>query len=147
MEQFKFDNFNKEYPGIQFPEINSLSVIKQKELQIKLKELLAINKTSDLLTLVKKINISSKIIDKFNADKFSFILLDTLKYLDVKFSSTVYINWYRFDDIDEIKLSELSKYFSDIWYPGTDDINIFDASLMWILSVRHDGTLSFLKLS
>ena len=35
----------------------------------------------------------------------------------------------------------VSKYFSDIWYPSTDDIDVFDSSVSWILSVNHEGEI------
>ncbi len=37
-------------------------------------------------------------------------------------------------------------FFSDIWYPSLDDIEIFDLNLNWIVSVRHYGGIYYVKL-
>jgi hypothetical protein len=57
----------------------------------------------------------------------------------------VYLNWYRFDDIDQIDLAALDQYFSDIWYPGSDDLDVFDDSTDWIVSIAHFGKIRFFK--
>ena len=73
-----------------------------------------------------------------------FKLINTLKCLKIKYLDSLYLNWYKFDNIDAIALKDLDKYFYDIWYPGSDDIDIFDSNLTWIVSIRHDGYISFL---
>jgi hypothetical protein len=37
----------------------------------------------------------------------------------------------------------VAHYFSDLWYPGADDIDLFDASVSWVVAIRHDGAVSF----
>ena len=59
----------------------------------------------------------------------------------------VYINWYRFDEIDQMEFVDVARYFGDIWYPTSDDIELFDDSLTWILSVSHDGFISIWRES
>ena len=61
-------------------------------------------------------------------------------------AATVYINWRHFESLDEMAFVALAKYFDDIWYAGADDIDIFDDTLSWVLSVRHDGEVRALKL-
>lgn len=57
----------------------------------------------------------------------------------------VLVNWYRFDDIDSLDLDDLSRHFGDIWYPSVDDIEVFDESCRWFLSVSHDGRMSLIQ--
>lgn len=45
----------------------------------------------------------------------------------IKPQTNVYINWYRYDQVDEMAFVDLDKCFADIWYPGPDDIDIFDS--------------------
>ncbi|WP_234399978.1 hypothetical protein [Campylobacter concisus] len=40
-----------------------------------------------------------------------------------------------------MRFDDLSKFFSDIWYPSLNDIEIFDINLNWIISVRHYGAI------
>jgi hypothetical protein len=71
------------------------------------------------------------------------ILFDLLRVLPdhVRERDTVLINWYRFDDVDEVRTKDLATFFSDFWYASSDDIDIFDPDVTCILSVRHDGTV------
>jgi len=41
------------------------------------------------------------------------------------------------------EFDDLFKFFSDIWYPSLDDIEIFDINLNWIISVRHYGDIYY----
>ena len=142
MQSFKKEHFKNEFPDREFPELFSLSSKDLKHVEKKLREKFEVGDSNSLRELVKKVSSLEKIIDNFNASDKSFSLLDVFSSLNIKCNDYVYINWYIFDDIDKIKLISLSDYFNDIWYPGADDIDIFDESLTWMLSVRHDGVLS-----
>lgn len=74
----------------------------------------------------------------------NFNLMNTLADLGIKPMTKVIINWFRFQRLDEFKIDDLTRYFDDIWFPGSDDIDVFDDTLNWILSVRHDGCISFI---
>ena len=75
--------------------------------------------------------------------------LDVLAVLDglgVGYSEHAYLNWGQFEELDRIRLQDLSECFDDIWYPGSDDLDVIDAECKWILSVRHDGAVGILRL-
>ena len=55
------------------------------------------------------------------------------------------INFCRFDDIDEMKLDDLNKYFYDIWYPVVEDIEIFDRECNWMILISHDGDVGYIS--
>jgi hypothetical protein len=57
----------------------------------------------------------------------------------------IYINWYRFDDIDEMSTGDLDRWFHDFWYPDSDDIELFDQSQNWLLFVRHFDVLQIVR--
>ncbi len=40
----------------------------------------------------------------------------------------------------------MSRWFDDIWYPASDDIDLFDSTLDWILSVSHSGLIDLRRL-
>ncbi len=77
----------------------------------------------------------------------SFDFSRLLSDLEVGIDDSVYINWYRYDEIDEMKLCNFSKYFGDIWYSSADDIDIFDEAFTWMVSIRHDGVVSEVDIS
>lgn len=74
-----------------------------------------------------------------------FSLLDLTRHLGIE-ADVVYVNFWRFDDVDELRLDELSRRFDDIWFEVTDDIEIFDDSLSWYLSVSHDGAVGIYRV-
>jgi hypothetical protein len=43
-------------------------------------------------------------------------------------------------------LEDLSRYFDDIFYPGPDDIELFDETLKWFMLVDHEGAISITEL-
>lgn len=145
MQQFKVDYFKREWPGTMFPNYYSLNDEELLIIQNKLFTKFLSNKNGDLLELVQKIEAIGLAVDLVNAMNESFSLLDLFSKKNIYSNDFVYINWYRFDDIDRINFSDLDKFFDDIWYPGSDDIDIFDDSISWILSVKHDGTLALIQ--
>jgi hypothetical protein len=97
------------------------------------------------LEVLKLIRSQTILIDGIDAE-LEFDLTSTLSAAGIQPSEKVLINWFRFDEIDEMSVEDLSKYFDDIWYPAADAIEIFDRSITWILSVGYSGEVSLLKL-
>jgi hypothetical protein len=73
-------------------------------------------------------------------------LQSTITRVGITPQQTVYIHWYYDDKIDEFYFADLAQYFDDIWYPGPDDIEIFDATLSWIVVVPHYGDVQWCRL-
>ena len=44
-------------------------------------------------------------------------------------------------------MKDLNKHFYDVWYPSSDDIELFDDTLDWIIFVRHYGGVQLLALN
>jgi hypothetical protein len=55
----------------------------------------------------------------------------------------VFLDWHRFDDVDQLKLTDLTRWFDDIWYPLADDIDLCDESTDWIFSIRSEGQVFY----
>jgi hypothetical protein len=146
MEKIKIDNFVKEYPGCHFPEFTSLDKDNCTAIYEKISKKLGLATTSDGLALVKTIDARQKTCPTAEGigEQFSFTSL--LTTYGLKGADNVYVNWYRYDRIDKLKFSDLDKYFLDIWYPGVDDMDVFDDTLDWIISVSHDSKIKLLKL-
>ena len=99
---------------------------------------------SDLLSFTREVCAKTRVCEvDLNSEQFELrTLFDDLRIVP---ESNVFLNWYRFDDVDEIAFDDLADYFEDIWYPSSDDIDILDASYRWMLSVSHGGQASIAR--
>ena len=145
MEKIKLDNFSNEYPGRDFPEYASLSKSACSDIAQSIQEKFALANAIDGLTLVKALDAFAKPCEAASHVGEDFDLSALLNACGIDAADVVYINWHRYDKIDRLKRCDLAGYFYDIWYPDVDDIDVFDDSLSWILSVRHDGYIKLLR--
>lgn len=144
MESFKIEHFTRDNPTKKFPAFSSLKPNKTKMLFDRLSDRIGEFLPPD--QLVKKINEISIVLEKDNAENKNFILKEIFDKTGINPQEKVYINWYQFDKIDEIGFDDLNSFFDDIWYPGSDDIDIFDKTFSWILSIYHNGSIKLVKL-
>ncbi len=148
MEKFKIDNFIEDHPTTPFPWYRSLS---EKEC-FKIYELVAkaikrTDKIQDPLDLVQRVADKGIHLDAYNAEDSSFSLTSVLADLKIQQPDIVFINWYRFDSVDQMKFADLDRYFDDIWYAGPDDIDLFDKTYSWILTISHEGDVFYINLN
>jgi hypothetical protein len=60
----------------------------------------------------------------------------------------VYVSWDALrGQVDDIAFADLARYFAWIWYPASDDIQIFDESFSWLLVIGHEGDVSLARLT
>ena len=135
MDQIKLENFRKEH-GFEMPIIRSLPAGECLKLREKLLHKFSLNNIDEFF----KIDKFSR-LDGFNADEENFDLKTAFSELGIATPNEIYINFNKFESIDILRFDDLSKFFSDIWYPSLDDIEIFDINLNWIISVRHYGVI------
>jgi hypothetical protein len=145
MEKFKIEHFKKDNSSKEFPAFNALTPDGAKAIYEGISRRIGNMDSRD--HLVKIIDALGTTVKDINADSDDFALKKTFDILNIRPNTTVFVNWYHFDDIDEFSFVDLDKYFGDIWYPGSDDIDIFDATFSWIVSVSHYGSLKLLDLS
>ncbi len=85
---------------------------------------------------------TENVVADFNAsNEEEFNLFELFKFLNIA-PVNVFINWDKFDNIDEISFNDLDQYFYNIWFHSADNIDIFDDTYRWIVSIRHDGVIS-----
>ena len=140
MDQIKLENFRKEY-GIKMPIIRSLS----SDECLKIRENLLHKFSLDDIDEFFKIDKFNK-LDGFNANEEKFDLKAAFSELGIATPNEIYINFNKFESIDILHFDDLSKFFSDIWYPSLDDIEIFDINLSFIFSVRHYGAIYYFTI-
>ena len=137
MDQIKLENFRKEY-GFKMPIIRSLSP----DECLKIKENLLHKFSLQNIDEFFKIDKFNK-FDGFSADEANFDINALFSELNIATPNEICINFNKFESIDILHFDDLSKFFSDIWYPSLDDIEIFDINLSFIISVRHYGAIYY----
>ena len=137
MDQIKLENFRKEY-GFEMPIVRSLSAGECLKIRENLLHKFSLNDVDEFF----KIDKFSK-LDGFNADEVNFDLMTAFSELGIAMPNEICINFNKFESIDILHFDDLSKFFSDVWYPSLDDIEIFDINLSFIVSVRHYGEIYY----
>ena len=140
MDQIKLENFRKEH-GIKMPIIRSLPAGECIKIRENLLHKLSLKNIDEFF----KIDKFNK-FDGFSADEANFDLKTAFGELGIATPNEICINFNKFESIDILRFDDLSKFFSDIWYPSLDDIEIFDINLSFIVSVRHYGAIYYFTL-
>ena len=137
MDQIKLENFRKEY-GFDMPIVRSLSAGECIKIRENLLRKFSLNDIDEFF----KIDKFSR-LDGFNADEENFDLKAVFNKLGIAMPNEICINFNKFESIDILRFDDLFKFFSDIWYPSLDDIEIFDINLSFIFSVKHYGAIYY----
>jgi hypothetical protein len=146
MDIIKIQDFARDYPGQKFPEYATLPAQLTSHIREKIRERMGLPNTVTDLELVKAVVDRELELPQINADEKTPDFPALLRENGISPEEKILINWYRFDEIDEMSLSDFSTYFDDLWYPAADHIDIFDYSLSWMLSVAYSGSVSLLRL-
>ena len=138
MDSFKIKLYEQEY-NKPFPSFKHLTI---RECEVIKKKFFFDFQVANDLKLVNEIRRNEIYINNFDANnEQDFNIKKIFQHLDKDVTFKVYINWFRFDNIDQMKFNDFSTYFYDIWFPSVDDIDLFDESYSWIVSIRHDGMI------
>ena len=137
MDQIKLENFRKEH-GIKMPIVRSLSPNECLKLREKLLHKFSLKNIDEFFKIDK-----FRKLDGFNADEENFNFKAAFSELGIATPNEICINFNKFESIDILRFDNLFKFFSDIWYPSLDDIEIFDINLSFIVSVRHYGAIYY----
>jgi len=146
MEEAKIDNFNRENPEGSFPKYITLDSGSCADIHKSLSENLRLDVSADSMTLVNEVDRLGEVCEGFNSEDDNFNLKKVLSSLEINWPEYIFINWYRYDNIDKMMLSDLTNHFDDVWYPDVDDIDIFDETFTWVLSITHYGQIKILKI-
>jgi hypothetical protein len=146
MQNIKVENFNRAHPNVAFPVFKAIQESGCAELRRQIATRLGLAADAPPLDLVTSLVARDGHTLGEAPDAGPFDIGSALRAVGLEACTRVYLNWYRFDDIDEMQLDDLSKYFDDIWYPSTDDLDVFDSTFSWVLSVTHDGRIIVRRL-
>ena len=145
MDEIKMQNFRAAHPGENFPKSRHLAFAECMSLQAKLGAKLKISSGFAGLDILRALEQAAQEVPDVIPSDEQFRPGALVRGLCAD-TQSVYISWYRFDDIDEISLEDFDTNFHDLWYPASDDIEVFDKSLSWVLLVRHFDAIQTVKL-
>jgi hypothetical protein len=138
MDDFKLLNFRRSHPGVTPPALHRLEANEAVELFRKLKQRFDVEADEKLAVLEELLEGASP-IDGGEPGEDAFDMQAVLALASVAPDATLFINWDRFETVDRVSAADLTRYFTDIWYPGADDIEVFDQTCNWVLFVPHSG--------
>jgi hypothetical protein len=142
MDRFKIEHFQRDNPGCVFPAFSTLGAAETRALRERLKAQCGLPGNASDLELTRSIALTATTLPHADPQEPDFDVADLLRQLNINPGKEVFINWHRFDIVDRMQFNDLVSHFSDIWYPGADDIELFDDSCSWVLVVPHSGTAS-----
>jgi hypothetical protein len=145
MDPFKIQNFERSHEGQSFPHAQALRPPDAEALRVRIAKAVGVEESLDGLSLTRRLDSMGTVVHGESPQRSSFDLRALVARLEITPHAHVYINWYRYDEIDRMRFDDLARYFTDVWYPSSDDIDLFDDSLSWILSVAHDGVVKLIR--
>ena len=146
MEIFKITHFERDHGPGTFLRFRHLSTEESLAVAQRLWALLKLQGEVDAQRLVIAIWKAAKPVQDIDDAEEKFCLDDLLRRLGFRATGSVFLDWHRFDDVDEVLTEDFCRQFSDIWYPSSDDLDIVDSELRWILTVSHYGLISAIRL-
>jgi hypothetical protein len=144
VDAHKIEIFRREHGGMGFPHFRTLGPNECAAIRRQLTRVLG--PCSDELDLTLRVAGLRKYISHVIATDAAFRLDEVVLGLGVTPDPYVYVNWFRFDQIDHIRFVDLASNLDGIWYPGADDIDVFDSTFRWIVSIAEDGTTALITL-
>jgi hypothetical protein len=147
MEQFKIDFYEDEFGPNTFPDFRRLTEPEMRHVRDKIKESLGLSNATSGLELLRAIRNHSCLVPGVNPNERNFDLKSLIDWLKVPQSGAIFVNWYRFDDMEKFRLTDFCNVFHDVWYPPADEaIELVDSQLRWIIFVAHWGVIRVLRL-
>lgn len=142
MEAFKLVNFKHEH-NANMPIVRS---IEGSECEAVCRSLFRSWHVNTLEEFFKKEEQEFVLLDDINAEDDDLDWNKVFNSIGIPVPNEVFINFERFNNIDVFLFKDFCKYFGDIWYPAADDIEVFDTSFNWIVSVKHYGAVHYAKI-
>ena len=143
MDEHKIQYFEQE-GGRSFPWFRVVSPVECAALRGRIAEKVGVPLEADPLKLVLRVAEKEGRNLPQSAEDEHFDLAQVIATAGIEPRDLVHLNWYRFDRIEQMGLADLIDYFDEIWYPGSDDLDIFDETVQWILSISHHGAVRVL---
>jgi hypothetical protein len=139
MDSYKIEYFREDHPDSSFPHFKQLGGAECRRLCEIISTSLLGQECSDGGELCIRLDRQSEYVSSTNATSEDFSIRHVLDESGITPLDEVFLNWGEFDEIDQMAFNDVDRHFEDIWYPHRDDLDIFDQSGQWLISVDHDG--------
>jgi len=138
MEQYKLELWEGSLPKIDKVDKNHIIELKQKLCNVFFKK--DIKKCERFYEAILKYEISFGDIDSID-------LFNILKKCDGNLSidEYIYLDWGNFENLILVNINDFINNINNFWYPGSDDLSIFDESCNWVLFIHHDENVGCAK--
>jgi hypothetical protein len=146
METFKIENYEREHGPGTFITFRHLSSGEAETISRTLMARLDLPSNTSPSCLVSAVRDRSSFLPEVRADADGFDVSSLFSAFGLEVSSRTYLNWCRYDDIDEIDTKDLITHFTDLWYPTVDDLDLIDSNMSWIISIQHWASVKLLCL-
>jgi hypothetical protein len=137
--------FERDHPSETFPRVSHLSEQEGAQIRNSLARRIGLEAGVDPLVLTRELRRRSQRLQGINAEA-SFDLNTAFHAAHIRPAQQVLLNWHRFDEISGMALEDVIARFDYLWYPSADDLDLFDHSLAWLLSVTYQGDIYVLRL-
>lgn len=142
MDRHKIENYVREGKQEGFPPYLPMGSDETTRLRTRWIERLGLGLDCTALSILESIRARGRdLAEDAGRDGFDLRLL--LGQEGIQGDAQVVLNWDRFQTLDQMKLSDISRYWEYLWYPSVDDLEIFGDN--WVLSIHHSGQITFLK--
>ncbi|MCC6320568.1 MAG: hypothetical protein IT438_03930 [Phycisphaerales bacterium] len=126
MQAFKIKHFERDHPGERYPAVDPLSSAEAASMAERL---------ASLLTRVH----SSEPLSGVDANPETFRLSDIWATAGIQPADELLLSFDSLRSIDRMQRGDVEQNFTDVWYPVSDNLFIFDESVAWLMFVHHDG--------
>ncbi len=136
MQIFKLELWEGEIPHIHHLNQNEIEIIKEK-----LYFAFYGDTTYMCSTFYQNISTHEKVIG--NTTSIDIQQLASLCKLNIKEDEVVYLDWDNFENLIAVSFSDFVKNINNFWYPGSDDLSIFNDDATWVLTIYHHGDITY----
>lgn len=147
MDTIKIKTYEQVHGPGTFVSFRTLSKAEADDVLKRIKHKLSLPEHLEAVRVLQFIRDTSHPVHGVDATRDNFDPKELFRQLSLPRSGNVLLNWYRFDRIDEIRAEDLYLFFGDIWYPFSDDLDIVDPSLNWIVSIDHSGSVRAFRIA
>lgn len=126
MEAFKIKHFERDHPGEQYPAVDQLPSAEAASFAERL---------ASLLTRVH----SSEPLPGVDANPVTFRLSEIWATAAIQPADELLLSFDSLRSIDRMRREDVERNFTDVWYPVSDNLFIFDGFASWLMFVHHDG--------
>ena len=143
MDSYKLEEFAGDHPGQQYPWVES---VQPQEAQRMVSELMSrfcpsATNASDFIHFIAEQPMLEEITVLDDEFDFTRLLIDA----QIRIPQEILVNFAAFEQLERMRYAEFAKHFRYVYWPATDDLDCFDESLEWIVSIDHDGRITVLK--